>query len=215
MSRPRTKMQAIEALDDEFAWRQRELIVISQEVRRSSEPWTTTLVRASVPLLYAHWEGYIKKAAEVLTSFVIELRLPYKDLSYQMRALGARHKLTAFRSANPGDSIDALIWIDRMGDLRPRFAPGKWVDTESNLSSVVFSRILAWIGIPAHSYESRFQQIDKELLNRRNHIAHGQSLTLERMSYISLQKDILLLMRMFKNDLQNYIMAEGYLFSPK
>lgn len=77
------------------------------------------------------------------------------------------------------------------------------MDTGSNLNSVRFSGILASVGIDGDRYSAYFNLIDELLLGRRNSIAHGQFLNVDAQSFEETFKSTLMIMRWFKDDLEN------------
>ena len=54
-------------LDNDLAWRKKELTTINFMVSRSREHERGILLRAAICVLYAHWEGFIRNAA---TSYI-------------------------------------------------------------------------------------------------------------------------------------------------
>jgi MAE_28990/MAE_18760-like HEPN len=47
-------------LDGELAWRIKELADMKYSVKKAESDRKRTVIRASLALLYAHWEGFIK-----------------------------------------------------------------------------------------------------------------------------------------------------------
>lgn len=76
--RLRTLSSLQDALDNAFAWRIKEIAAMKMSVESKSMSMTqTTLIRAGVPLLYAHWEGFIKQASQFYLEYVSNQRLKY------------------------------------------------------------------------------------------------------------------------------------------
>ena len=69
-------------LDEEIAWRIKEIADLKMSVRSSSEAHRKTLIRAAIPLLYAHWEGFVKVASEGYLNYVNSQKLRYDQLEY-------------------------------------------------------------------------------------------------------------------------------------
>ncbi len=88
------------------------------------------------------------------------------------------------------------------------------IQTQSNLSSKVFSDVLARLGLPLRpEYSTRANLIDEELVNRRNSIAHGQFLELVGDDFLALHKDVLSLLELFTDDERNAVSTKSYLAS--
>ena len=112
MSSIRTEAQLQDALDRDFAWRLKEISDVKLLVKNGHNIRTASAVRAGIPVLYAHWEGFIKNAATSYIEYVHNLRLPYSDLKSCFVVLGVkRHIDTLTDSKSASGLIDALEFI--------------------------------------------------------------------------------------------------------
>jgi hypothetical protein len=73
-------------LDASLQWRRSELASLHSAVQglartAESAPFGRALLRSSVALMYAHWEGFTKDALQGYLDFVARRRLKYGDLS--------------------------------------------------------------------------------------------------------------------------------------
>jgi hypothetical protein len=84
------------------------------------------------------------------------------------------------------------------------------IDTESNLTSKVFTNIATSLDIKVDNYETKFNLIDESLVKRRNNIAHGEYLELGGKEFDDLVDEVLFLMRSYKTDIQNAASLESY-----
>ena len=84
------------------------------------------------------------------------------------------------------------------------------VNTDSNLTSKVFSNIASSLDIDTSSYETKFHLIDSSLVDRRNKVAHGEYLDIKGSDFSSLVDDVLSLMRLYKTDIENAASLECY-----
>jgi HEPN superfamily RiboL-PSP-like protein len=212
MSRLSTVSLFVDYIDDEFAWRHKELIDVSLVIKQTSDSGIRrTLLRAAVPLLYAHWEGFIKKASEAVINFVAEQRLRHDELATCFWVLGVKGQLhTLAESGNAKDAAKALESILESGARRARFTAKGNVSTDSNLSSRVLERISGTIGIDYSLFEPSAPLIDGALLDRRNHIAHGQLEYVDEERFYSLMTDVFGLMRMYKDAVENMVIQGKY-----
>ena len=69
-----------EKIDNELAWRKKELTSIkvdveSSQIKEKSEQ--SRAIRSGIAMLYAHWEGAIKSIAEFYLIYVSGLNLKY------------------------------------------------------------------------------------------------------------------------------------------
>ena len=77
----RTKSHLYDAMSEEFAWRKVELsglksmVLADQSLRKQD-----TRIRAAIPLLYAHWEGFIKNIGDFYLQFIANQQLKHNEM---------------------------------------------------------------------------------------------------------------------------------------
>src|SRR5439155_22128464 len=70
-----------DAMSAEFAWRKKELHGLKSIVHAHRQSHSRDLtIRAAVPLLYAHWEGFVKSLGEMYLEFVGRQKLRNDEL---------------------------------------------------------------------------------------------------------------------------------------
>lgn len=210
MAAVRTLLQLQDAMDHELAWRIKEIGTFRVESAKGGQR-SNAFTRAGVALLYAHWEGFVKRAAELYLEYVSNRGLKYEDLTTCFVIFGLKGKLNTLVSSRKSiPNIQAMDFIrGSLGDLATLKMAGA-VNTESNLSSSVFENIANSIGVSSAPYETKFNLIDSSLVDRRNKIAHGEFLDLKSSDFGLLVEEILNLIRLFKNDLINAAATEAY-----
>ena len=62
----RTEQMLVDNLDNDLAWRIKELSIIKNKIPQSKNNEQEALIRAGVTILYAHWEGFVKNAVNQL-----------------------------------------------------------------------------------------------------------------------------------------------------
>lgn len=212
MSQIRAINQAFEALDQDFSWRIQELSEIKTSARSAVGTRRKMLVRAGVALLYAHWEGFIKNSSQVYLEFVANQRFKYQELQVCFIIFGLRRELeTLTTSKKSTQYIKALEFLMNEMGARSQLSHRDAINTESNLSSLVFQNIAISVGIDTSPYTTKFNLIDESLLKRRNKIAHGEFLDIDAEEYSDLSNEVVSLMRMYKDDIQNALILKLYL----
>lgn len=210
MATVRTLSQLQDAMDQELAWRIKEVGTFRVESSKGGHK-SKAFTRAGIALLYAHWEGFVKKSAELYLEYVSNRGLRYEDLTTCFVVFGLKGKLNVLvdsRKSTP--NIAAMEFIrGSLGEVAALKLAGA-VNTESNLSSSVFENIASSVGVSTTPYETKFNLIDSSLVERRNKIAHGEFLDLKSGDFGALVEEILDLMRLFKNDLLNAAATEAY-----
>ncbi|MCI2964798.1 MULTISPECIES: MAE_28990/MAE_18760 family HEPN-like nuclease [Shewanella] len=207
----RTIDQLQSTLDKEFAWRLKEIAALKVVVRSSENLNKKTAVRAAIPLLYGHWEGFIKNASTNYLEYVNGQSLRYRELKSCFVVFGVKRKINdLIVSKNSSVSISTLEFLRDELNEKAKLKIESAIRTEFNLSSKVFENIANSIGINTQAYETRYNLIDESLLNRRNHIAHGEYLDVDPDGFRELADEILFLLRSYKTDIENAVSLEEY-----
>lgn len=210
------KIRNVEALDDaiseETAWRKHELTTAKKLVQQSLGSAQTANLRAGVLILYAHWEGWVKSVAQLYIRFVNTQSPRYGQLSTAFLGNALKAKLTAIQAASTASTHNEFARFLQSGLGEGARLAEHLVQTQSNLSSKVFSDVIERIGLPPRSeYLTRANMIDEELVNRRNTIAHGKFLELRADDFFLLQTEVLSLLELFTDDIRNAALTEAYL----
>ncbi len=212
MVKLRTLTALVDYLDKEFAWRIKEIADLKIAVEGTGPPRQRTLIRASVPLLYAHWEGFVKTACSGYASFVVSQGFRLDELSSCFIALSAKKHVAGLVESRKARVATEVVdfFMKGLGE-RAKWNSTGVARTRANLGSAVFEDIAVSIGLDPTRYESRYKLIDESLLRRRNEIAHGEYLDLEAKDYRSLADETLVLLRWFKTDIENGAVQGSYL----
>lgn len=208
----RTTTMLQDYLDRDISWRVKEMANLKLWLRSPRPTSLSTAVRAAVPLLYAHWEGFVKSSAVGYVNYVSCQRRRYDELADCFIALGMRRHLHDFATTNKAKlRISAIGHL--LGSLESRaiLNASRAIDTKSNLNSTNFEQIAIAIGIDPTPYEPRYHLIDESLLRRRNGIAHGEFLELEPLGCRDLADQVIALLRSFKTDIENAATRQRYL----
>ena len=203
--------EALAKLDDEFAWRRKELTVVWNDVKSAKPEKKLTRIRAATVMLYAHWEGFVKVASEIYISYVSGKRLKYTQLCDGLLAIALRAKLNELAGQNDiAAHIDFTTFLRSGLDSRVKVSLLGAVQTSSNLSSRRLKSIILALGLDYSPFELKENMIDAQLLNWRNIIAHGKCSCPTEDDLTLLYKEIPGLLRNFKNQVENAIVQEQY-----
>lgn len=211
------KVRTAEGLHDhlsaELAWRKKELSAIRSLVNRKnfSRRKSNAILRSSVALLYAHWEGFCKNAASAYLEFVAMQKMNYKDLSKNFIALVVQKKLhTSANSTKISVYHDvAEFLLDGLEDRS--IVPYKNViKTRSNLSSSVLREIIETLGLRYSPFQTKEKLIDEKLLKNRNQIAHGDYVLIDQDEFLELYNQVISMMDELKNQIDNAAILKHY-----
>ena len=204
-------------LTDDLAWRKKEISDLKSliEVRTYNPSKHHALLRSGVTLLYAHWEGYIKTAGNTYLEFVAKKKLKYEDLATNFVAIAMKQKLKSATETNKATVFTEVAdFILTQMNQRSSIPYEKVVSTNSNLSSSILREITCILGLDYSFYETKKVIIDEQLLKRRNGIAHGEYLLLNREEYQQLHYEILAMMENFRTQIENNAIQKLYLRNP-
>ena len=208
----RTDLELQEYLDKEFAWRLQEIDLLKTTVRRASNGYCRMLVRAGIPLVYAHWEGFVKAGAEAMLCFVSLSGKTYRELVPCFAVHGLVNEIDSLtRSKKEHLRVAALEFVMSKMDEAAHFRWRGRASAGGNLNYERFCGIAAQVGIDVSRYETRSKFVDKSLLQRRNEIAHGDWVDLTVDGFADVADGVLLLLRWFKTDLEDSIARKSYL----
>ena len=202
----RTTDQLTDKIAEDLVWRRRELTNLRALVQefQGNPIRSRVLIRSAVALLYAHWEGFVKKSSSYYLEYVASHRLPYGKLAANFVGLTLRAKffeLGASEKISGGNALADFFCtaLNRQSNVPYK----KGVDTKSNLSSKVLIDILDALGLDASQFSTRLNFIDANLVNPRNHIAHGEALDMSVEEYLTLHDDVMTLIETYRNEVEN------------
>jgi MAE_28990/MAE_18760-like HEPN len=179
----RTLEHLNQQLTDDLIWRKKEISDLKSliETKSFSNSKKNSVLRSGVTLLYAHWEGYIKTAATSYLEFVSRQKLICDELSINFVAIAMKFKLNEAIKTNKATVFTEVANFMLTQTEQKISIPYKdEVSTASNLSSAILREIVCLLGLDYSFYETKEVIIDEQLLKRRNGIAHGEYLSLDR-----------------------------------
>lgn len=208
----RTVEQLSDKLYDDLAWRKKELSEVKAlvEAKSVSDQRHKALVRSGVCILYSHWEGFIKLAANSYVEYVRLQKLTYRQLSSNFLALAMKEQLKEAKETNKA-SLYIPVCDFFLSELNQRCSlPKETISTASNLSSEILKEITYILGIDFSDYSTKSVLIDTKLLKTRNEIAHGNYLTFDREEYIELHTEVIEMLDKFRNQIENAALEKKF-----
>lgn len=214
-----TKIRSVEdlqqKLDNELAWRKKELAIMKSLVpaksssKMPSTEITNCYIRCGIALLYAHWEGFIKAAGNFYLEYIISQKLQYVELANNFIALAAKRFLNELDAA---DRVTAHMSVTEffLTGLANKCSYLSEIETKSNLSSEVLREIAYILGLDYGEYETKANLIDETLLKNRNYIAHGNYVPINIGTFIALHRTVIDLMVLFANQISNAASTQAY-----
>ena len=203
-----------EALDNDLAWRKREFSLITGMVEKANGPKKDTLLRAAITLMYSHWEGHIKKSAEIYITYLNCLGHKYLDMKDNFGHLSLSDKFEqGFSIKRYTSQKEVFDYIQSGLNCSFKVNCEKIIDTESNLKSHVILNLLSQLGLDTHTFELKKNFIDKKLLKNRNSIAHGDRVDKNDLleAYSEIERDLLHMIETLHTYIRNAASNKEYL----
>lgn len=202
------------AVDAETAWRKKEISDLWMGVRDSSGPKRSAYLRAAAVVLYSHWEGWVKRVAQLYIEHINTQKLNYCDLSAPIMGVALKTKILQMEGAKAAavhEKFAAFI----QEDLGSRASLSmNIVDTQSNLSSAVFLDIVTRLGLEGRDkYLTQSNLIDEDLVAMRNSIAHGEYLPIDINDFGKLKASVMELLDLFTSDVLNAASQRKFVLS--
>lgn len=217
-------------LDRDLAWRKMEISQLFMLLNRAEAH--EVIGKSMILLLYAHWEGFIKKSSKYYLKYVSDKNINIQDLTLNFEAIMLKRfaRECIDQDSNNLAKEFALMDKHRKAKVRPfkininindEFDK-EFIDTQYNLSSKVLGNIIQIIGIKYNdAIKTRKQFLDVNLLKNRNAIGHGNQLSnnsdelspLDFSQILKLKNFVILMLDYFAEVLSKYVEEEFYLIS--
>jgi len=204
-----TFTQLSNKLDSELAWRRKELTLLFNKVDSKITPINTTLLRAAIPFIYAHWEGYVKIVAESYLEFVANKYEKYSELKIQFVVLAIEKKFSSNNLSDIAKRVKMIELLINEFDKKANVPIKDVIQTKSNLWFDVFEEILFTIGLDTVDF-TQFQTVVNDLVDTRNHIAHGHYIKVNYEAYENIHNDIITAMTRLKTEIENAALLFKY-----
>lgn len=188
---PRTLELLYTAIEQEYKWRISELSGFKSLVVASDEKSIThkALVRAGVTLLYAHWEGFIKRVSDLYYEYVTYQNYSIGELNYAFTSIALRREIEEFTTNKKLKRHNYLIELLYSKSENKAHFPSSSPIKTSNLRFIIFEDVCSMIGIDLEEFILSYKRrefdrdvqktIDNDLVDKRNGIAHGERLIVD------------------------------------
>lgn len=207
-----SKEKLLDKLDEDLAWRKKELDLILKRVKSSSKNTLISNLRVGIAILYAHWEGYIKSSARLYLEFIKDCKLKYNELEINLIALSMKAKIDncmhAHKSKIHQETINFLL--NNLNSIA-KIPYKKSIRTKSNLTFEIFEEILIKLGLNVSDYELKRNLINKKLVYIRNNVAHGSYISIKEKEYINLHENIILIIDKFKSQIIEFAILKKFM----
>lgn len=215
-------------LQEDLGWRKKE---ISDLYMICLSNKNEVLLKSIILILYAHWEGYIKKSSKLYIKYVVEKKVKIEDLTPNFKAIALKSNISKcienYDKLTLAHELDFMNKYESMGNKKFKISididddlESDIINTNHNLKPKVFKNIINILGLKYNdAYEIREMYISKNLLSNRNIIGHGSKFNLENqvdfeltINDIDKLKSIIInILDFHKDTLLDYVENEFYL----
>ncbi|QFY44606.1 hypothetical protein F6R98_19865 [Candidatus Methylospira mobilis] len=146
----------------------------------------------------------MKKSSSYYLEYVASHRLPHSKLAANFVGLILKSKFNALGASEriSGGNELADFFCTKL-DSQSNVPYKGVVETKSNLTSTVLVDILNALGLDVSKFERRLKFIDSNLVNPRNHVAHGEDIEMTVEEYLQLHDDVINLIETYRTEIEN------------
>jgi len=196
-------------VSSELAWRKKELAVIKSKIPIEKNSLQSAMIRASLPLLYAHWEGFIKLTMGYYLEFVANKYLKHNELKTSFITLSLQNKLGDLNTGSFDNKTKIIQFLFDNINSKSNIPKKNIINTKSNLRYDVLKEILSILDLNDSHIDSQKELID-DLVDQRNYIAHGEHRLIDFKTFEGFFTDTLSLMEYLKTIIENNALQEKY-----
>lgn len=171
------------AINNDLSWRRQEFTEFNFLLQDNElSPYRKeVMLKASIALLYSHWEGHIKFSARKYIEYISEQKLPVGDLTENFKqiflpAYFCNHTLNLKNIKSQQMLHDFFQENESLFKVDSK----KTILTNSNLNSDLATEILMQLGFDNTLFDSNKTFIDEQLLASRNAISHGDKTSISK-----------------------------------
>lgn len=217
-------------LINDWLWRKREISDLILIAEQTENP---VMYKSFLLLLYAHWEGYVKKSCKSYLYYLSKSNFKFCDLTDNFKAIlmkeiskildSSKYKLTIENELQFITKLDGLSDLKVSKKLKIDLHNEKdksYINTQDNLSTNVLKNILNLLGLGyKDQYDLKKSLIDIKFVGNRNSIGHGsleideEDFALEIVTMKKLRDIVVLILETLRDELIEFVRKEYFLRS--
>lgn len=199
--------RVIEEISIDNEWRDRDFAkfkIIANNIDK------TLWYRMCIPIVYAHWEGFVVNSLKTLITYLNRLELLPNNINTNLIVVCLAD---SYKSLSGKQTFEQRIEFTNKFQTRltNKVKFQKKINTKSNLKSTVLQEICFMYGFNFEKFKNVTSDIDR-LVNVRNSIAHGENSVVPTeenlLKYIAAVKEA---MDLFLEEIDIFIEHESYL----
>lgn len=187
--------QALEEVTEERLGRAR--MAVSAAVALFDGELEATGIAAAIPLLYAHWEGYVRESIQLYLDYIEQCNMRFRDLDLAALAFAWDSELRKLSGGHNHAKAAAFLLFGSSNWSKPvKFGDiERAVDLKSNAGSKVIASLANQLCVDLQSIQAMGAHLD-DFVEVRNRIGHGKTFKVNRKNlfmYAQLMRQLVLL----------------------
>jgi len=215
-------------LINDWLWRKREISDLILIAEQTENP---VIYKSFLLLLYAHWEGYVKKSCKSYLYYLSKSNFKFCDLTDNFKAIlmkemgkvldSSKYKLTIENEMQFINKLDGLSTLKVSKKLKIDLHNEKdksYINTQDNLSTNVLKNILNLVGLEyKDQYDLKKSLIDIKFVGNRNSIGHGnleideEDFAMEIVTMKKLRDIVVLILEALRDELIEFVRNQYFL----
>lgn len=215
-------------LQHDLAWRKVEISQLFMILNSSDSK--DVVIKSMVLLLYAHWEGFIKRSSKLYLKYVTEEKIITKELTINFHAIKLKEYARKCIQEDSKNLAQELTFLNAQNKIEEKKFSCKVevdndldediINTGHNLNSKVLKAIIEIVGSKYNdAMQTRANYIDAVLLNNRNSIGHagkmatnnGNGFEITYDEVIILKNFVIMMLDYYSDILCDYVTEKYYL----
>lgn len=203
------EINLIEEIRVENAWRTKDVAKMKMTYTQLPKENRDFFLRLCVPMIYAHWEGFVVSSLTILIKGLNKRKLSHSNVPIKLFVLSVGEK---FKKLQSNQSLEqkcdfTQTFFDRLNN---HLTFEKKIDTKSNLNHKVLWELCSMFLLDIEDF-SEYEREINQLVSIRNKIAHGEnaySFELPQIEkYFALLENIC---NTFLNNIEKFINQKRY-----
>lgn len=203
--------KVFEEIQEDITWRNSELNKIKNIALNLTNTDLQIFLKSILPLLYAHWEGFVVVSLKIVFKYLNTLNLSSNDYCNIYLTTAYEQTLKSLDNSTGFDKRKKHL-INLYKTFTEQVKLDSKIDTKSNLNFSILQEICKKINLDVNKFTTYKEELN-ELVSIRNSISHGENAYIFE-SYNDIQKYINLLENLmldFESEIQDLLKDKKYL----
>lgn len=170
-------------------------------------------LRTGIVILYAHWEGFIRKSVEFYLKYINKQKHKLGELRTSLVALDLKTRVNFEQKSKSMLQYYEIVeeFVFNVHEKKANLPTDNAIKKPAPLNSLMLKDIIKALGLDYAPFELFEKRLDQSFISMRNDIAHGKRTKLDVNELRGLLDDVSSLLEIFKGQLLDSIAAKKYL----